>query len=846
MTKSLLRNAWLPVVLVAILIALDLVIDRAAGRRAGIDLPHLLLVGLALLSTFYLVRQATKAYQRTEAILRQARDELEEQVSERTAQLRRANEVLQAEIHERERAEAALRSAQLLLEAEKRHLEAVLQALPVGVIITDAQGGVVLTNGMDEQIWGPRPTTRSVDDYVQYRAWWADSGKPVEPHDWASAQAIEKGVPVFGQLLEIERFDGGRAYIVNSAVPIRDQAGQIVGSAVAIQDITELRRAEQALRESERRFRLVVENSRDGINLLDLRTGRYAFMSPAQVRLTGFSAEELRDLAHEEALERVHPDDREKSVAQLRELVQGQEQGSTAEYRWKVKSGEYRWFSDSRAVIRDEEGRPVALVGVSRDITDQKQAEETLRLSEEKYRLLFQNMSEGFALYELLYDDQGQPSDWRVLEVNDAYTRHTGLAREQIAGRRISEMFPDALPEYLPRFAEVVATQTPAEFETFAEAVGRYQHVVTFPAGGNRFANIIEDISDRKRAEEAVRASEEKFAAVFRVSPDGLLIARVGDGTILDVNEAFTRTLGYGRSELVGARIADVGMVPPGDATDRLLGLYGKQAQVVGQELDFRTKAGESATMLVSLARIKVAEEECVLAVTHDITRRKRSEEALHRAEAALALANQERARAEERQRLARELHDSVSQALYGISLGAHTALTRLDDDRGGVLEALRYVITLAQAGLDEMRALIFELRPESLEAEGLVAALTKQAVALRASHGVKIELSLCPEPDVPLPLKEALYRIGLEALRNAVKHARADRVDLRLACRPDGIALEVSDNGLGFDPLASYPGHLGLQSMRERARGLGGTLDILSAPQAGTQIRAWLPVGAG
>ncbi len=96
--------------------------------------------------------------------------------------------------------------------------------------------------------------------------------------------------------------------------------------------------------------------------------------------------------------------------------------------------------------------------------------EDALRASEEKYRLLFQNMAEGFALYELLYDQDGQPADWRVLEVNDAYTRHTGIARERIVGRRISELFPAAIPEYLPRFARVVATQKPVGFRDVRES----------------------------------------------------------------------------------------------------------------------------------------------------------------------------------------------------------------------------------------------------------------------------------------------------------------------------------------------------------------------------------------
>jgi signal transduction histidine kinase len=197
----------------------------------------------------------------------------------------------------------------------------------------------------------------------------------------------------------------------------------------------------------------------------------------------------------------------------------------------------------------------------------------------------------------------------------------------------------------------------------------------------------------------------------------------------------------------------------------------------------------------------------------------------------------------EERQRLARELHDSVSQALYGISLGARTARTLAERDPGRVIAPLDYVLSLAEAGQAEMRALIFELRPESLAEEGLVAALEKQAGSLRARHNLAVEFDLAAEPELPLAAKEALYRIAQEALHNTVKHARADRVRLRLGHDGAVCALEVSDNGRGFDATGSFPGHLGLRSMRERVERLGGTFSIASGPGEGTRIRAELPL---
>ena len=203
----------------------------------------------------------------------------------------------------------------------------------------------------------------------------------------------------------------------------------------------------------------------------------------------------------------------------------------------------------------------------------------------------------------------------------------------------------------------------------------------------------------------------------------------------------------------------------------------------------------------------------------------------------------QQLAALQERQRLARELHDSVSQALFGIALGARTARAQLARDPSRVGEPIDYVLSLAEAGLAEMRALIFELRPESLEQEGLVAALSKQAAALRARHGISVRTVLGDEPELPLEQKEALYRIAQEALHNTVKHARASQIDLVLERANGSLMLEVRDNGQGFDPGGSFPGHLGLRSMRERAEQLGGQLSFASAPGQGTSVCARIPL---
>ncbi len=204
----------------------------------------------------------------------------------------------------------------------------------------------------------------------------------------------------------------------------------------------------------------------------------------------------------------------------------------------------------------------------------------------------------------------------------------------------------------------------------------------------------------------------------------------------------------------------------------------------------------------------------------------------------------QGKAALEERQRLARELHDSVSQALYGIGLGARTARALLDRDPARVAEPLDYVMSLAAAGMEEMRALIFELRPESLEQEGLLVALEKLGGAMRARREADVDVTLSTgEPDIPLSMKEAHYRITQEALHNTNKHARASRVILRLDRVDGALALAIEDNGIGFDSSRSFPGHLGLVSMQERVAPFGGRVSIDSAPGAGTRVRVTMPL---
>jgi signal transduction histidine kinase len=314
---------------------------------------------------------------------------------------------------------------------------------------------------------------------------------------------------------------------------------------------------------------------------------------------------------------------------------------------------------------------------------------------------------------------------------------------------------------------------------------------------------------------------------------------------VLDVNESFARMINRQRPAVVGNKWGGLGLVLTSDEPGRLVELFRENGTVADYELGATTPEGRMVTVLLSLVSVTVNGEPCALAIAHDISIRKRSEEALRQAQEELALRSREQTALEERQRLARELHDSVSQALYGISLGANSVARLFDTNRTAALDTLKYVLGLTHLAMAEMRAVIFELRTESLELEGLVAALRTQLAALQARCGIEVELALGDEPAAPLPVKEALYRITLEAAQNAVKHARASKLGVSLSSDSDLLSVEVSDNGVGFTQLPAYPGHLGLRSMRERATILGGTFELDSEPGRGTRVRASIPLPA-
>ena len=198
----------------------------------------------------------------------------------------------------------------------------------------------------------------------------------------------------------------------------------------------------------------------------------------------------------------------------------------------------------------------------------------------------------------------------------------------------------------------------------------------------------------------------------------------------------------------------------------------------------------------------------------------------------------------EERTRLARKLHDSVSQTLFSISLVAEAAATLVDRDAAKAKTQLEGLREMARAATQEMRSLIFELRPADLDAEGLVATLRKHIDVLRRVYPMRIEFKENVAARPPPAVEREVYRIAQEALNNAIKHSQADRIDVELSSRDAMISLLVADDGKGFEPKAAElrATKLGITSMEERAESINGVLRIESS-EAGTRVELEVPV---
>jgi PAS domain S-box-containing protein len=285
----------------------------------------------------------------------------------------RLEQELQQQNKELSQQTAELAAANLQLDNEKRLLTAVMEALPTGVAITDESGGYIRTNHAYETIWKKtRPEILSIKDHSLYKAWWADSDTLVAPEEWASAVALQSGEDSIGQMMRIQRFDGTEAFIINSASPVYDVKGNIVGSAVAIQDITELKRVEKALLESDRWLRLFIKQAPVALAMFD-RNMCYLSYSRRWTKDYGLGDRELQGLSHYDVF-----DIPEHWKAVHRRGLAGEVQSSEDD-RFELPDGSVQRLRWEIRPWSDPSGNIGGIVIFTEDITARKQAEEQLQ-----------------------------------------------------------------------------------------------------------------------------------------------------------------------------------------------------------------------------------------------------------------------------------------------------------------------------------------------------------------------------------------------------------------------------------------------------------------------------------
>jgi PAS domain S-box-containing protein len=338
---------------------------------------------------------------------------------------------------------------------------------------------------------------------------------------------------------------------------------------------------------------------------------------------------------------------------------------------------------------------------------------------------------------------------------------------------------------------------------------------------------LTQEINQRQLVEADLRQSERQARALLNAPPDTTLLLEP-DGTILEINEIGAQNLGVSMTEAIGTNAFDLfGMELAQLRRDKaVLAMTMKQAVRWEDERDGRHYANNMYPILDDEGNVASI---AVFAV--DITEQKRLREK-----------ERETAAAEERSRLARDLHDAVTQTIYSASLIAEVLPAVWERNPQEGQRNLVKLRQLVRGALAEMRTLLFELRPSALEAAELSTLLTYQCDALTGRTRIPVAVSIEGDIELPQEVKLALYRILQETCNNIVKHSEATEVDVKLRSSSDQVILSVRDNGRGFDPNAVSEDKLGLRIMAERASEIGARFDVRSSQGEGTQISVFWP----
>lgn len=424
---------------------------------------------------------------------------------------------------------------------------------------------------------------------------------------------------------------------------LRQKHGELESEHLKLQElnrqlqekIIEREMAEAALRESEKRFRQLTENINEVFWLYTPDFKTVLYISPTYERIWGKTTESLRENPYS-FLDSVYSEDREwleQVITTLRDT------GFDVEYRIIKPDGMMRWIRDRGFPIKDEAGTLQRIAGIAEDITDRKQAQQDLRAYADRVRDLYNNAPCGYHSLD---------EDGVYVQINDTELNWLGLTRDDVIGKLSfgAALIPEDRVSFEAGYKDFLQRGSVKDAEYRLIPKDGFSRTVLLSATSSKNADdkfvmsraTLYDISDRRRAEERVERSEEKFARAFRASPVGLAVTRLSDGKFIELNDASTRFLGYAREELIGRTTIELAMWPKLEDRQAVITELRETGSVRGKELSFRTKEGKFVLCEYSAEMIEVGGESCLLSVLLDITERRHIEQELKANEELLRL----------------------------------------------------------------------------------------------------------------------------------------------------------------------------------------------------------------
>lgn len=446
-------------------------------------------------------------------------------------------------------------------------------------------------------------------------------------------------------------------------------------------------------------------------------------------------------------------------------------------------------------------------------------------------------------------------TDMRYLQVSDRFLTDYDLEGQDIIGKSHYEVFPDLPLRWREVHQRILAGAVErCEEDSYIAADGSTGWLqwesLPWRKGDGEIGGLIlftQVITARKRAEEALRASEERFAKIFHLSPFRMGILRIRDGIVLEVNDAWTRGTGFSREETINQSIFKFAATMDQRVVERIRQVLKTPKPLLNLEVRFESKDGREVIANTSAVMFDLDGEPCYLWVADDITERKHAEEALRALSARL-----HSAREEEGRRIAREIHDELGGILTGLKWDLEKIDNSLNNSRDDsqlseIHKRLSSMTSMIETTINTVRRIASELRPGVLDDLGLVAAIEWQLEQFQVRSGLKCHwTNNAGNVELTRERATAVFRILQEILTNVLRHAQATNLYVKLGRNKHCLELEVKDDGVGITVSQRMNTRsLGLLGMKERALLVGGEVRITGKERGGTTVLVRVPLGA-